>query len=71
MAQEPLPVLTELHWDLAEVASEIAAGVVPPLGFPTASSEYLRPGATCPGAGPTPPGPSAEPGHGPPPGTDR
>ncbi|MDE0654290.1 MAG: alpha-E domain-containing protein [bacterium] len=51
MAQEPLPVLSELHWDLAELASEIAAGVVPPLGFPTASSRYLRPGGTQPLAG--------------------
>ena len=50
MAQDPLPVLTELHWDLTEVASEIAAGVVPPLGFPTASSEYLRPGGAHLGA---------------------
>ena len=71
MAREPLPVLSELHWDLAEVASEIAAGVVPPLGFPTASSEYLRPGGAHPEAGPRPAGPAAGPGRSRSRGTDR
>ncbi|MDE0669438.1 MAG: alpha-E domain-containing protein [Acidimicrobiia bacterium] len=44
MAQAPVPALSALHWDLAEVASEIAVEVVPPLDFPTVRSQYLRPG---------------------------
>ena len=71
MASEPLPVLSELHWDLAELASEIAAGVVPPLGFPTASSQYLRPGGADPDGGLKPADSSSEPGRRPSPGIDR
>lgn len=52
MDQEPLPVLSTLHWDLAELASEIAAEVVPPLDFPMVRSQYLRPGEAGPGRRP-------------------
>ena len=52
MDQEPLPVLSALHWDLAELASEIAAEVVPPLDFPMVRSQYLRPGEADPGRRP-------------------
>lgn len=50
MAQGPVPALSGLHWDLAELASEIAAEVVPPLDFPTVRSQYLRPGGAGRGA---------------------
>ena len=70
MAQEPLPALSELQWDLAELASEIAAAVVPPLGFPTAGSRYLRPGGVHPDAGLMPATPGVEPGRIPSPGID-
>ncbi|MCY3787100.1 MAG: alpha-E domain-containing protein [bacterium] len=51
MVQGPVPVLSTLHWDLAELASEIAVEVVPPLDFPTVRSQYLRPGEGSAGAG--------------------
>ena len=44
MASGPVPVLSTLHGELAELASEVAAGVVPPLAVPTVRSQYLRPG---------------------------
>lgn len=52
MEQAPLPVLSTLHWDLAELAIEIATEVVPPLDFPTVRSQYLRPGGAQPGLRP-------------------
>ena len=57
MARQPLPVLSELHWDLAELASEVAVEVVPPLDFPAVRSQYLRPGGGPSGRGPDAGGP--------------
>ena len=44
MSEDPAAALSMLHWDLAELAAEIAAEVVPPLDFPTVRSQYVRPG---------------------------
>ena len=52
MAAGPVPVLSTLHGELAGLASDIAAGVVPPLSVPTVRSQYLRPGETRAGLRP-------------------
>ena len=46
----PVPVLTQLAAELAELAEEVRAGVVPPIAMPSVRSQYLRPGE-APGGG--------------------
>ena len=55
MAEDPVPELSTLHWDLAELASEIAVEVSPPLDFPAVRSQSLRSGGPYRGAGPPAP----------------
>ncbi len=44
MTTAPVPTLVEFAAELAELSSEVQAGVVPPLAVATVRSQYLRPG---------------------------
>ena len=52
MAAAPVPTLVDFAAELAELAGDVQAGVVPPLAMATVRSQYIRPGAAGEGARP-------------------
>lgn len=44
MASAPVPTLVGFRTDLAELAGDVQAGIVPPLAMATLRSQYVRPG---------------------------
>ena len=50
MASAPVPTLVEFTAELAELASDVQAGIVPPLAMATVRSQYVRPGQADEGA---------------------
>ena len=52
MASAPVPTLVDLAVELAELAGDVQAGIVPPLAMATVRSQYIRPGHAGEGVGP-------------------
>ena len=50
MASAPVPTLVEFAAELAQLASDVHTGIVPPLAMATVHSQYLRPGHAGQGA---------------------
>ena len=50
MASAPVPTLAGFRTDLAELAGDVQAGIVPPLAMATLRSQYVRPGRADEGA---------------------
>ena len=44
MASAPVPTLVDFAGELAELASDVQTGIVPPLAMATVRSQYVRPG---------------------------
>ena len=52
MASAAVPTLVDLAVELAELAGDVQAGIVPPLAMATVRSQYIRPGQAGEGVGP-------------------